>query len=134
MSEKLKIKIYRAKMHTAGKTKEQLLKDFDGPEPDEQLAQNYIKAFDLIDGIEVFVADGFATNDNDYSLIGWDDKADPKMKEFIYLMEQDPFMGTYVDKREQFDKDWDSKEYEPPAAIHFEKDDVEILEDVTKKG
>lgn len=125
---KFKLKVYRAILHTTGKTSKQILKDFDGPKPSDEVVQHIIKAYDIIDGLEVAVTDTFV--DNGYSLVEHYKKDNEKFKEFIYLLEQDPFVGTYVNDREQFDKDWNSGEYEPPAALHFDNDDVEIIEEL----
>jgi hypothetical protein len=66
----MKITVYKAKLHTAGKTAEQILKDYSiGPTPGEQVVKGIIKAYEFIDGIEVAVSDAFF--DKGYSLIEW---------------------------------------------------------------
>jgi hypothetical protein len=133
MTEAPHIDLYKAKLHTAGKTPEQILKGYDGLTPSDEVVQGIIKAYNLIDGLEVVVSNSFYGKDT-YTLIIWNKSDDDKFKEFSYLLEQDPFMGTYVNEREQFDKDWDSEQYEPPGSLSFQKSDVEIIVKVEQKG
>jgi hypothetical protein len=132
MSEKLQIDIFRAKLHTAGKTPEQILRSYGEPLPSEEVVQGIIKAYNLIDGLEVVVSNSFYGKDT-YTLIIWNKSDDDKFREFIYLLEQDPFCGTYVNEREKFEKDWDSEEYEPPGSLSLQASDIEIIEEV-KQG
>lgn len=122
----MKITVYKAKLHTAGKTPEQILKSFNfGPKPSDEVVKGIIKAYDLADGMEVYVTDSF---DNGYSLLSYRKSDESKFKEIIYAFEQDPFVGTYVGEREQFNKDWDAGEYEAPGSLSLDKEDVEIIE------
>lgn len=127
----MKIEIYKGVLRTSGKTDEQIKESFNnefGSITQEEM-NDYKKMMDIVDGLEVFVTDSFYGGDS-YSLVSWVEKDNDKWKEFVYLAEQDSMFGTYVDEREQFDKDWDMEEYEPNASLVFNKDDVEILEKV----
>jgi hypothetical protein len=132
MTETPHIDLYKARLHTAGKTPEQLLKGYDGSTPSDEVVQGIIKAFNLIDGLEVLVSNSFYGKDI-YTLFLWNEADDDKFKKFSYLLEQDPFMGTYVDEREQFEKDWYSDKYEPPGSLSFQTSDIEIIEQI-KQG
>jgi hypothetical protein len=129
MTEVLHIDLYKAKLHTAGKTPEQILKCYDGLTPSDEVVQGIIKAYNLIDGLEILVSNSFYGKDI-YTLFLWNKADDEKFKEFSYLLEQDPYMGTYVNEREQFEKDWDSEQYEAPGSLSFQKEDVEIIQQV----
>jgi hypothetical protein len=120
--------LYRAKLNTGGKTSEQILSTYDGPKPDEKEIESWIKAFNSINGIEVAVMKNFTGED--YCLAAWKPDDDEKIMEFVYLAEQDPFFGTYVDDREEFINDWKSGEYEPSGSLVFANADVEILEEI----
>jgi hypothetical protein len=130
--EKLKIDLYKVRLHTAGKTSEQILKTYEGLKPSDEVVQGIIKAFNLIDGLGVVVSNSFYGKDT-YTLIIWNKSDDDKFKEFSYLLEQDPFCGTYVNDREQFEKDWDSEQYEPPGSLSFLTSDIEIMEKIPHK-
>lgn len=127
----MNIKPIKAMLHTAGKTDEEILKQSGLISPEEiPKARKIIEAWD---GIEVIV-DATLINEQirQYALIGWDEQdceIDGRIKEVIYLMEQDPMFGTYVDDRERFELDWAEKRYEPAGSIVFEPEDIEILEE-----
>lgn len=127
----MNIKPIKAMLHTAGKTDEEILKQSGLISPEEiPKARKIIEAWD---GIEVIV-DATLINEQiqQYALIGWDEQdceIDGRIKEVIYLMEQDPMFGTYVNDRERFELDWAEKRYEPAGSIVFEPEDIEILEE-----
>ena len=127
----MNIKPIKAMLHTAGKTDEEILKQSGLISPEEiPKARKIIEAWD---GIEVIV-DATLINEQiqQYALIGWDEQdceIDGQIKEVIYLMEQDPMFGTYVNDRERFELDWAEKRYEPAGSIVFEPEDIEILEE-----
>lgn len=118
-------------LHTAGKTDEEILKWGGVITPDDiPSARAILEAWD---GIEVIV-DEPPINEQiqQYALLGWDEQdceIDSRVKEVIYLMEQDPMFGTYVDERERFELDWSEKRYEPAGSIVFEPEVIEILEE-----
>lgn len=66
MANNLEIKMYRAILHIGGKTLDQIANEFDGPKPTIKELQNWKAAYDLIDGIELVVTDGFGDG---YSVI-----------------------------------------------------------------
>jgi hypothetical protein len=126
------MKVYRAILHTGGKTREQIEAanntgvPFRGNDMAEVLA--YYK---LLDGAKVYVTDGFGDG---YSLACWPDEEETRMKEAAYLAEQDRLFGTYINMREEFDRDWDAGNYCPDAIQSFDHADVEILGEVAKIG
>jgi len=56
--------------------------------------------------------------DGCYVFLGLKDAA--KNKELFYMMEQDNMTGVYIDDREEFDRDWDSGEYEHEGCFYLE--------------
>jgi hypothetical protein len=76
---------------------------------DDHVVNCIIKAYDLIDSLEILVSHSFYCKGT-YTLVAWDKADDEKFKEFSYLLEQETFVGTYVDERRQFEKDWDAGE------------------------
>lgn len=127
----MNIKPIKVLLHTAGKTDEEILK-WGGAITAEDIPR--MRAIlEAWDGIEVIV-DEPPINEQiqQYALIGWDEQdceIDGRVKEVIYLMEQDPMFGTYVDERERFELDWSEKRYEPAGSIVFEPEVIEILEE-----
>lgn len=123
----MNMQLYRLQFKTAHKTAEDVKKEysFDPPSP-ERLGQ-IAEAYRGLDGVEVIGA-AWEYSPESYSIYDWSDNADDKMKEFIYMQEQDEFFGSYINERERFDADWASKEYEPSGAMHFNKTDFEVIE------
>lgn len=123
------MKMIKAILHTAGKTDEQILKQGGIISPNE--ISTFRKILEAWDGVEVYV-NRAAHSRKEYTLMGWDEKdhdINNQVKEALFLMEQDPIVGTYVDNREQFERDWNEREYTPSMSITFAEEDVEILEE-----
>lgn len=109
--------IKKAKLKTIN-----MFKDIDLDDPDYQLWEK-IAAY--MDGEIALVIESSA-EDGKYVLLALKDKE--KDKELHYMMEQDSRFGIYIDDREQFDKDWDSNDYEPDGCHYLDAENVEILE------
>lgn len=127
----MSIKPIRVLLHTAKRTDEQIMKWGGLTDPkDIPKARKLLEAWD---GIEVIVSEPPIDEQiQQYALIGWDEKdceIDGRVRDAIYLMEQDPMFGSYIDERERFELDWNEKRYEAPGSIIFEPEDVEILEE-----
>lgn len=130
------MKVYKAILHTIKTEKEvrELAKkeNWVGHLSDEDINDMvaYNKEFD---GAEVYITD--AISDNGYNLVGWDKEdslIDNKVKEAIYIMEQDRMFGNYRNDREEFENVWQTGEYESDAMIGFSNEDVEIIETVAE--
>ncbi|MDA1478294.1 hypothetical protein [Bacillus changyiensis] len=120
--------LYKAKLNTGKKTSEQIKNGFTGIEPSEQEIQNCLKAYGLIDGMEVIVTKSWSGDG--YYLISWQENDSGTIKEFFYQLEQDPMFGSYFDEREEFENDWESGEYCPAGSIAFSNEDVEIMKKI----
>lgn len=127
-----KEKIMKAILHTGGKTDEQILKGGGMVRVDDiEMIRAYMDAWD---GVEVFVRP--SCDGDGYAMVGWDEsdvEINARVKEAIYLMEQDPVFGAYFDEREQFDHDWREGKYEPAGSISFDDADVEIFEETDEE-
>lgn len=126
--------LYRAKLKTGNKTEKDIRMQAEkgnwfGELTDDDIA-NIISCNNYLDGLTVIVCNKIG--DNDYTLISWEKESDPKVKEAIYLLEQDRYCGTYINNRVDFDTDWDKGEYEPSTSVSFDKDEVEILEKISQ--
>lgn len=122
----MEYKLQKAILHTSGKDADNEMEKYSQEE--REIMQQYMAAWD---GVHVTVSNFL---DGEYSVVGWPPEWDEKAKEAIYLMEQDPTFGKYVDDREQFEKDWAAGAWEPGGSIVFSPDMVEIIGDLKKAG
>lgn len=99
-----------------------MFRDFRPDDADYKLWQDITE---YMDGETALVIESSAI-DGQYLFLGLKDKE--KDRELHYMFEQDSHFGTYIDDREQFDKDWDSGDYEPDGCHYLEPENVEILE------
>lgn len=120
--EKQKIVLYRGILHTDGfpvDEKDAAEKKYS--EDEIKIIIDYMQAWD---GVHVTLSHLLP---EEYSVVGWPPEEDEKVKNAIYLMEQDPVFGTYVDDREGFDAAWAAGEWEPSGSIVFSPAMVEII-------
>ena len=120
------LKLYRAVLHT-GDYKMDPAEAAEFSEEEIEVIETYMKAWD---GVHVNVCQMIP---GEYSLVGWPPEEDEKVKEAIYLMEQDAVFGSYQDDRARFDADWAAGEWEPADMIGFLEEEVEILEELKGK-
>lgn len=117
-----KIKLYKGILHTADFTEEMAkAEDQNYSEEEIKIITDYMQAWD---GAHVTLSNLLH---EEYSVAGWPPEEDEKVKNAIYLMEQDPVFGMYVDDRERFDADWAAGEWEPSGSIVFSPAMVEII-------
>lgn len=117
-----KIKLYKGILHTADFTEEMAkAEDQNYSEEEIKIITDYMQAWD---GAHVTLSNLLP---EEYSVVGWPPEEDEKVKKAIYLMEQDPVFGMYVDDRERFDADWAAGEWEPSGSIVFSPAMVEII-------
>lgn len=115
-------------LHTAGITAEKI-KARSTMKVNDADIESMLKAYKSVDGAKVLLSlEPFIAEDRRYPLVGWNREEDEKLKMFHYYLEQDSFMGCYQDDFEQFEKDWNSKEYECDGCITFDNEDIEIIE------
>lgn len=118
----MKLELFEAVLHTGAETAETLRTEF-GDVTEEEL-RGYLKILAAMDGQKAIVSPSFFCP-GDYDYMGLFDEA--QAKEVAYLMEQDPFMGCYIDQREDFDRVWDSGDYCPDGCWSLKKEYVEIV-------
>lgn len=117
-----KIKLYKGILHTADFTEEMAkAEDQNYSEEEIKIITDYMQAWD---GAHVTLSNLLP---EEYSVVGWPPEEDEKVKNAIYLMEQDPVFGMYADDRERFDADWAAGEWEPSGSIVFSPAMVEII-------
>lgn len=114
-------KIHKAIFHTEGYIEEIKNRTHISQKDDEL----WKKAYEILNGqigyaIPSFVEGGY------YTYLGLENNE--KNKEFSWTVEQDSFIGAYVDGRDRFDKVWDAGEYSPDGCIIISKKCVEVIE------
>lgn len=122
------MEILKAKLRTGGKTRDQIISEFEGDINEEEI-KAWQHAYNLIDGKEIVVAQLFKDR---YTPVSWLVEDDAAFRDFIYQVEQDDWFGTYGNERQEFLKDWENEEYEPSGSLSFCKDDVEIIKRITR--
>jgi hypothetical protein len=125
----MKLELFEAILHTCDVTAEQIRAEA-GDVTDDEI-QGYLKILAAMDGQKAIVAPSFSRLD-EYDYMGLLDPA--QAKEVAYLMEQDPFMGCYIDQREDFDRDYDSGDYCPDGTWTLKKEYVKIIGPIGAKS
>lgn len=129
-ANKMKVVMYKAIARTGNKSINQLREESEQEgiwSSDEEL-EIMKKAYDLVDGVEIVVVPRLDGKEDRFTLSGWPPESSPKMKEFIYQLEQDEMFGLFQDEREAFDKVWDAGDYEPQGQLSFHVSELEIVE------
>ena len=119
--EQIDMKLQRAILHTKV-SRNSLIKAIKGRK-ERKIIQAYMEAWD---GVRVTVSTS-STTPGEYSVVGWPPEEEEKAREAIYLMEQDPMFGQYINDREGFEADWKSGEWCPSGSIIFPPEMVEII-------
>lgn len=117
-----KIVLYRGILHTDGfyvDEKDAAEKRYS--EEEIKIITDYMQAWD---GVHITLSHLLP---EEYSVVGWPPEEDEKVRNAIYLMEQDPVFGMYVNDRERFDADWAASTWEPSGSIVFSPAMVEII-------
>lgn len=116
------LKLVFAILHTSEMTVEKIKTD--SPDIPDADAQNLAKVFAMMDGQKAVLLPSWA-DDNDYSFIALADKS--ANRELSYQMEQDSFVGCFIDQREEFDTEYDSGDYSQDFSFCFDKKYAEVI-------
>lgn len=88
--------------------------------------ETWKKVYAILDGKSGLVIPAY--DGNGYIFLGADDGN--KAKEFFWNIEQDSFIGRYINDRDGFDEIWDSGEYSLDGSINFPEKYVEIIGEI----
>ena len=130
MSDQYKPKIVFCRLHTGGKTLEELREELKGQGYTYRELQNVVKMNNYFDGLELWVSLWNWDNHEKWHLWNWTADIEEKGMLAIYHAEQfHPFKDArpYKDDFARFKADWESGEYDPGATITFDLGQVEIL-------
>lgn len=112
------MKLYDAVLHSGENTPEKIRSESDFPLSAEDV-ENIQKFNRAIEGIKAIVI----PFGEEYHIAACSEIE--KIKEACYIMEQDSLFGAYINQREEFEKDWESGNYD--VSMAFSKDQVEII-------
>lgn len=125
------MKLYKLRFQTADKTADDIKKDYRSNPPNDEMCEKLAEAYRNLTGAE-FLGASWEYSPDTYSLYNHlNEESHLKLKEFLYLQEQDEYFGNYINDRERFDEDWDADHYEPSGALHFNKNDFEVIEQLS---
>jgi len=136
MGEQYKPQIARARLHTAGKTVEQIREELHGQGFTYKDFQNIVKTNNYLNGLEVWVSKWNWDSGKSWHLWNWKEKDDEKIMLAMYHAEQyHPMaaMRPYKNDFDAFRTDWQSGEYDPGCSYTFQESQVEILEVVQEE-
>lgn len=121
--------LWRVVLHTSSMTVEKLKEIF--PEVTAEEIALYEQIYKMMDVQEAIVVESYF-GANEFIFCGATDNE--KNKEILYLMEQDPLFGCYIDQREEFDRAYDRNEYVRDGSFCLQAGLVELKEKLGGKG
>jgi hypothetical protein len=126
------MKVVRGRFRTGGKTIDEIRNQRDNKNLKVEELENIKKAYEEINGVELYLSLWDYDEQKMFHISGWEDKADEKIMNGTYYLEQVGFSTQYLNNREKFIKDWRNNKYEPIGSLCFEKEDVEVLETISE--
>lgn len=124
--------IVQGKLKTGGKTIDEIRNQHANQNLKVEELENIKKAYETLDGVELYLSLWDYDNEETYHLCRWNDEVDEKIMMGVYYFEQVSFSTKYLNNREKFIKDWKNNKYEPMGSLCFEKEDVEVLEKISE--
>lgn len=121
-------KIAKARLHTVGKTYEDIKKELKGQGFTCNQMKAMVRSNNYFDGLIIYVSMWNWDNHENWHLHNWEDKDDKKIMLALYEAEQFHPQPKYKNDFEQFKKDWEAGEYEPGCTYTFPLEAVEVLE------
>lgn len=126
------MKILKGRFKTGGKTIDEIRNQHANQNLKVEELENIKKAYEILDGVELYLSLWDYDNEETYHLHSWDDEVNEKMMVATYYFEQVSFSTRYLNNREKFIKDWKNNKYKPMGSLCFEKEDVEVLEMISE--
>lgn len=125
----INLTIHRAILHTKSMTPEKIAA-LGGDDATPETNALYQKIYQAMDGQEAIVMPRIS-NSNEMTFCSLTDPVQDR--ELSYLMEQDPWVGCYINDREAFDREYDSGDYGRDVSFILDADLVEITETIVVK-
>lgn len=122
-----KPRITLCRLHTGGKSIENLRERYKGQGLTYRELETVKKSLDLFDGVIMHFSQWEYDGGKDYHILNWEKSVDEQMKEAMYWAEQtNPFL-CYLNNRVAFEADWEAGVYDPACPFCFHPEDVEEL-------
>lgn len=121
-----KPKIVRCRLHTGGKTVDELRKQYAGEGLTFRDYESLQRAFDLFDGVEIVLSPRDYGDWRAYRVCWWERDNKPMMNA-VYELEQTHPAPQYKGNKEAFVKDWMAGRYSAGMTVVFSPEDVEEL-------
>ena len=116
-----RMKIKKALLDTGFVTEEWIRKENKEWQLTQEDIERMLKMNSLLNGqVAILNTKTFGLYGEDCPIYGLENEE--VFKEFVWLSEQDPVFGAYIDDRETFDKDWDNDEYDPAGVMTIPKE------------
>lgn len=126
--EEYKPKIVKAKLHTAGKTYEDIKKELKGQGFTCKQMKAMVRQNNYLDGLTLYLSLWNYDNHEKWHLWNWEDNIDEKVMCALYEAEQYHPMPRYKNDFERFKTDWINGEYDPGCSFTLPLEQVEVLE------
>ncbi len=121
-----KSKIVRCRLHTGGRSIDDLRKRYTGDGLTYREYESLKRAFDLFDGLEIVLSPKQYPGWTGYRVCWWDGN-DEKLMNAVYELEQIHPQPQYKEDRDAFVADWKGGKYDAGMTIVFHTEDVEEL-------
>lgn len=130
---KYKPKVVLCRLHTAGKTVEQLREELKGQGFTYKNFQSMVKANEYFDGLKLWASMWNYDNHESWHLWNWKQEDDEKVMLALYEAEQFHPFPRYKNDFEKFKADWEAQTYDPGCTYTFPLEAVEVLEVVQEE-
>lgn len=127
----LDCKMIRCRLHTGGKSVEQIHEKFKGQPLTYRDLENLQKMYEAFDGVEVILSLWDWDRRESYHLDSWSADVDEKVMRAVYFAEQTHPFPRYKDDFDRFQHDWNTGKYDfGGASLTFQPKDVEKIEEI----
>lgn len=123
----------RCRLHTGGKSVDEFRRRYTGQGLTWRNFESLKRAFDLFDGQQINLFRKGAGDEAVYYVAVWP-KANTRIMEGVYEMEQTHPEPVYIGRKERFVMDWMAGTYTARMAVAFLPEDVEELEVVREEA
>lgn len=126
----LSCKMVRCRLHTGGKSIDQIHEKFKGQGLTCRDFENLQKMYEEFDGVEAVLSLWDWDHRESYHLDSWLIADDEKVMRGVYFAEQTHPFPRYKDDFDRFSRDWNNRKYDfGGASLTFSPEDVEEIEE-----
>jgi hypothetical protein len=126
-------KIIRCRLKTGGKSVDEIREQYKGQGLSEEELAFIQKSKEQFDGLIVLLSLWDYDGGAQYHLTAWDDDCAERVMMGVYYAEQVHPFPSYLNKLEEFKRDWMADEYDFGGAFCFDPSEVEEIEVVAEE-